>query len=839
MVKALFKNCKVRGLAALLALLYVFSGNVFASKMSYTLQEAIYRFEMKGENEEAFRLLEKVAKEGDKEDREAAYFYLGKIQELSGNISSANFYYGQSLSHTTETAKAYWLATREAQTSTTHEKLLKKRIPLNSPIKKIFKGQTTYLLLENHSVKRFENDTLITVKTFINAESDILHIDDQGIWYQSPEKDSLQFKAFGNTNASRAYPIAATTSLFIKGDNALVQSPHTLTLLNKKGIKVQIDEKYANCNIETFYATTGHYILNCPDNSLHFVSDEDGEETYTITQFENIKQVLVDKKDILLLSGNTLYCYQPKISANARWKLTFSNADKIISFENRIVILEASGKISLIDKNAGKIISIIHSDADEIQELAQGTLGLFTNEGSLTVVDTILRPMWNFNFAKPITNAVIHTEDNIYLSFGDKYLQGIAPHYYGMRPLLSEYLARRASIYTENGEWDILPDILDSIFKLEPGNAEAWLFKALYLEHNQGNEKERQKAWAEAVRHSVSNPYATPLILNRYGKTIGAKFVSLLNISPKTRYPQLFGSKKNLYTIDPAAERLLCLNGETGELRWHKALPKLDKSPVMANDENTLALVSGFTLNIFDLGKDLPPATLQLPGKAFNIQINENAIYIATWNGFLLKVLRPEGKLAWSRKIFSIPFLFAKKDSELNLTSLEGDIVHLWDGSGQIKSNGLKLQTGVSLLTQADSILAIASQDNKIYLYKSADKTEPTQLLMESPIVSLQTASSQGKSYLIVGLSDQTLLCYTPNGTPVWKFQGKNSVFNTPFIHDGNIWIDQGNEVVSISLKTGKISQKFSTPGGAGTPFVLNKILYTASSKRLLYGFSL
>lgn len=821
-------------------LLCAVPSQLWAGKMSYSLQEAIYQFEMKGETEEAIRSLEKIANQGDADDKQEAMFYLGKIQELKGNRTSANFYYGQSLDNTKETSKAYWLAEREAETSRINEELLRKSITLPFNIKQIFSGSSTYLLLQNNKILKFTADTLVPVKFQVDHEIEILKIDDQGIWYQGAEKDSLYFKSLSNSNVQKVFPVQATTSIFTKGDNALVQSAHTLTLLNKKGIKSQVNEKYGNCKVESFYAVTGNYILNCPDNTLHFISSEDANEQYTISQFEPIKKVVIVKKSILLLAGNTLFCYQPKFSTAPLWKANFSNAETILPFENRIVVLEASGKVILLDRETGLVQSTIRSDAADIQELAQGTLGLFTNEGALTVVDTLLRPLWNFNFAKPIVSDVIRTGKNIYLIFDNKHLQSIAPHYYGKKPLLSDVMAKQAAIYVENGDWNSVPTILDSLFKLEPGNAEGWLFKALYLENNKGAEKEKQKAWSEAVRHSVSNPYATPIILNRYGKVIGAKFVSLLNISPKTKYPQLFGSKKNLYTVDPAAERLICVNAETGEFKWSRNLSKMDNSPVMANDENTLALVSGFSLYLYELSKDGSQATIKLPGKAFSIQINNNAIYVSTWNGFLLKILKSEGKLAWSRKIFSIPFLLVKKDEDLHLASLEGDLVNLWDGSGLIRSNGIKLQSSISFIDHVDDKLAIATGNNKLYLYSTADSTkEPVQILLEASVVSMQSVTMQGAQNLLVGLSDQTVLLYSSSGAPLWKFQGKNTIFNTPYVHNDLAWLDQGNEVVGLSLKDGKIQRKFSTPGGAGSPFVMNKTLYSASSKRLLYGFSL
>jgi outer membrane protein assembly factor BamB len=144
------------------------------------------------------------------------------------------------------------------------------------------------------------------------------------------------------------------------------------------------------------------------------------------------------------------------------------------------------------------------------------------------------------------------------------------------------------------------------------------------------------------------------------------------------------------------------------------------------------------------------------------------------------------------------------------------------------------------MLSQADNMLAIATNNNKLYLYNTADTTkEPVQILLESSVSSLQSVTFQGKKSFLVGLADQSLLFYSANGAPLWKYQGKSTIFNTPYVHNDLAWVDQGNEVIALSLKDGKVMQRFSTPGGAGTPFVMNRTLYSASSKRLLYGFSL
>ena len=143
-------------------------------------------------------------------------------------------------------------------------------------------------------------------------------------------------------------------------------------------------------------------------------------------------------------------------------------------------------------------------------------------------------------------------------------------------------------------------------------------------------------------------------------------------------------------------------------------------------------------------------------------------------------------------------------------------------------------------MTRTDSIMVIATNNNRLLIYDSRHtEKEPLQILMESPITSLQTFKNPENDYILVGLANQEILLYSIAGTPLWKFQGTNSIFSKPFVDNGLAWLDQGNEVIAISLSNGKVVQRFSTPGGAGSPFILNKTLYSASSKRLLYGFSL
>lgn len=828
------------GTLAVLALTAFFFNQAYAVKMASTIQEAIYLFEMKGSSDEAIRLLEKVTQQGDSEDRETANLYLGKIYELAENNTLANNYYTQSLQTTNKTDLAYWLAARDAATNSSTERLLKKVIPLKSPIKKIFEGNDANVLFENGSLGKIENDSLITFSIEIPEETSFLDISMKGLWLQKNSKDSIFFKPFNEKEPQQSYPISNVTGINVFNNEALVQNKKDIFIINKKGIVSQAKNKYSNCQVHNQKFGSEYYIFNCPDNALHFISSLNGTELFSIAKYDAIQHIYIHKNSIFLASGGSLFRYDPKTSTTATWKIPIGNIDSMLPFENKIAILEATGKITLVSMKSGKLIISAYSDASTIVPLAQGTLGLFSNEGALVTVDTLLRPLWNFNFAKPLAQKPLKISNRIYLNFGDNKLYSISANYYGQRELYSSRLAYRAAKLSEIGKWDEMPPLLDSLIKQEPGNAEAWFFKALYQERKGASEKERTRTWSEAVRFSISNPQATNLILGHYSKVIGAKFVNLLNVSPKTVYPQFFGTRKNLFTVDPAAERLLCINAETGELRWSRNLGKTSEAPVIESRENILAMSSGYQISFFDLNKDLAKTTLQLPGKTFGINIAENAIYVTTWNGFLLKISKTDNQLLWSRKVFSIPF-YMTKSNHLQLCNLDGEMISIDDESGQnLEGTSRRIPTSVLQLASIDSILVLATNTNKLCLFNEKQNEQPpTQILMESPINSLQTFKFQGESRILVTLSDQSILLYSSLGTPLWKFQGKNSIFSKPLLHEDALWIDQGSEVIAISLKDGKIQKRYNTPGGAGTPFILNHTLFSASPKRLLYGFSL
>ncbi len=809
--------------------------------MASQLQEAIYLFEMKGEVDESIRLLEKIMRQGDADDKESAFFYLGKIYDLASNKAQANHFYSRSQAFTKNTSKAYWLAGRDAATSFSPERLLQKTIHLRSPIRRFFSGKNANILFENGHIAKIESGMVIEIASKLNETEILLHIDSNGMWYQNSTRDTLFYKPHNAPNQGISYNIKDIIQFTVANGNAIAITNKGFFVIDRKGALLKGNNDYTSCQLQSEQFINDNFIINCADNALHFISASTATETSTIAQYDIIQQTYVFKNYIYLISGNELFCYTLQNTKTPLWKIPVGNIESIQAFENNIVTLEASGKISLYDQATGEVLSNVRANASNIYPLAQGTLGLFSNEGSVITVDTLLRPLWGFNFAKaPLTTPIVKTRF-IYIPFNNKKIYAIDAHYYGQRPLYSSKLASQAVHMAKRKYWDNINPILDTIIKNEPGNSEAHFLKALHMELKDAPERERQKAWAEAVRLSTGSPQIARIVLKYYSKVIGANFASQLNVSPKTVYPQLWGSKKNLYTVDPATEQLICINAENGKQRWSKYIGKIGNAPVIQSDENAIVISTGYQMNIYDMNKEAFNKPIQLPGKAFNFTMTNDYIYVSTWNGFLLKISRSGNSVIWSRKVYSMPFHVVKQNKTLQLCNLDGELIRLSDDNGfTIEKSTNKVQVNITAMEGIDSTLVLVSSTNKLFLQNTKRKDfSPTQVLMEYPIVSMQVFRDQNEDKIILSLSDQSILLYSNIGTPLWKYQGKKSIFSKPFIYDGKAWIDQGNELIAISIKTGKVVKSFNTPGGAGTPFILNRTLFSASPKRVLYGFPL
>ncbi|MDR1760711.1 MAG: hypothetical protein LBR60_09355 [Fibrobacter sp.] len=823
--------------------IFLLSSGIHAAGMASLIDEALYLFEMKGEYAEAQAILEKVSVEGDIEDKEAAFFNLGKIFELSGNHSSALFYYREALTLTTSDKIAYYLAGKITALDSSPEPLVKNYHKLTSPVTRVFPGEPPAIVLENGQLFRFQNQKWTVSPSALIPENAIVHaVSSTGIWFSLPDNFTLHFQPHQSQKKGNVYPLNSqvTSFLLVSPNQAVVNTERELFFASAEGVRYSVNNRYKDCLLSGVFSHTNQLILNCPDNALHLIQVNDGSENAVISQVGPIQNVLVRQEGIILTTANSIWFYKPLRNWGAAWHISGGNIEDVSFFGKHLAVLESSGNLLLLDLENGNTLSKISTGGEEIHPMHQGMLGVFTQEGTLTVFDTLLAPLWKFHFGQRLSAPPVYIAETTFLPLANNTLAAINPLYYGKKPLVSQILAEEASRLSQHNHWSQVDTILDSLFRLEPGNATAWFLHAVSLERSDAPKEKQQLAWSEVARFSIEDPDHAPAILNHYSHVIGARYVKVLHTSPRTLYPSLFGDSQNLYTVDVATESIQNINPENGTVRWVRSLGKLENSPVMLYSDQSFIIASGFKLNFYHFGREnLPPESLELPGKPFQMHATNQAVYISTWNGFLIKVLKQKLQFAWSRKIFTLPFHFTVNENTVSVASLDGEILQLDENSGQILRKTAPLHTPVAGLQKADSLLVITLNDNQIRILTPQFEKQ-AEINTKQGIASLQTLNIAGKSYLLAGQSGQLISLYeTKSGNHLWSYQGQGSIFVSPVIHENMAWIDQKNEIIGIALPEGTVKQRFKTPGGSGPPLILNRTLFSASPKKLLYAFPL
>ncbi|MCK9183705.1 MAG: hypothetical protein M0P13_12630, partial [Fibrobacteraceae bacterium] len=791
---------------------------------------------------EAMDLLSKVSLEGDEEDKSKAFLLLGKIQEISESPQNATFYYKQALTSPRYNKEAYFLASRIAALDSKQERIVHATVKLPAPIQKTFQGKTPVILLTNNQQFRPQGDKFISVPTFLPDDAKIYSVSSSGTWFSIQDETILRFQPAQAQKPSRNYsfdsPILSV--LPIPGNGALIMTEKDFIFATNEGIRFSIENRYQGCTPLGIYAPQNKFVLNCPDNALHLLQTDNGTESQVLSQIDPINKVLLSNEGIFLSSANNSWYYKPQRKPIPVWKNSGNPIEDAAFFGNDIAVLESAGKLKLLTPETGDLVAETRTDGEYLYELSKGVLGVFSQEGTLTALDTLLRPIWKYQFGKHLVAEPIKSQGTIYLPFENGELVSITALHYGMRPILSQQFAFRALADVNDGNWEEARPLIDSTMKLEQGNASANYLFALDKEHQNASEREKALAWSNAVRYSFGDSKAAPSILAHYAKIIEAKYVHFLQMSPRTLYPSLFNSGHTLFTIDPAAQTLLAINPDNGETKWTKGLGILESSPVMANDENSLAIASGFRLNILDLSKDGKIKTEELPGKPFQIQFTDKALFISTWNGYFIKFLKPNFKLAWSRKLYNLPFHFDFSKDDIAVTSLEGEAGLVSNISGQTFAKLQSLGANTVALQTTDSLIAIATDENEIHIYSKKGLEEQSTIKTDASILSMQWITLGTTQYLLLGLSNQNISLYLPSTqAPIWTFKGRNSIYTTPLVKGAYAWIDQGTSIVKIALSKGSIEKRYNTPGGAGTPFILDNVLFCTSPKRLLYAFPL
>lgn len=563
---------------------------------------------------------------------------------------------------------------------------------------------------------------------------------------------------------------------------------------------VETDERFVNCEKEGELYLAQHIVYKCPDNSLHLVSKKDGTETWNIPFPEKPAKVFLTLDGLFLYCQNSLYFYSLGNGLESPVRISTLDVQDVKAIGDKIYVLDISGNISLFNKNSGKIVSGAKSDGEKFFEPGIGLIGTYQKSGGISVFDTLLNNLWDYQIDGEIDTVTVSADSVIF------YLQN----------------GSTESLYTRHYRKLAVRD--------DSGNALTW--------YNIAVREKSDSAWRRAVIYGARKPEFSSVIFLDYAQRIGAKWVKYMPVSSTISYPKMFSEANWLFVYDDGSQSLLKFSLETGNAGGEIFLPK-EKKYTLANDYPPwLVLSSGYWLSQFSL-REQSSLSIEMPGVPFSYLRSKDSIYVGLWNGFVLKYFTPKMRLEWSRKVSSAQVFLAV--GNMGLYSLSQGKATLLSSERAEKVFNLDLSGTVSDFKFKNGLFTVALEDGKIQIFSEAEQFKSLGAFsVNSPVISIELLEMNGKTYALVGEANQNLSLYEiPSATHVWTFKSKGSAAMNGVLHGQYVWLDQAGSVVALDIKTGKEVKKYPIFGNGASISIHGNTLYCATPEKLLYAFPL
>ena len=613
-------------------------------------------------------------------------------------------------------------------------------------------------------------------------------------------------------NISLAYMAASKEKRFAAKNEKVKISGEKILFEQKSTAYPEIaSDQISNCFVEGELLAGRIVVYNCPNkNSLHLISRQNGLEIGSIPYSD------VPAKVFLVFDGLFLYCknwlYFHKLGEdlkNYAWRRPDIEVQDIENAGDKIYVLDISGKISLLNKNSGYLISATKSDGENFFNPGTGLIGTYQKNGGISVFDTLLNNLWNYQIDGEIAEPPIVRSDSVIFNLQN-----------GSSEILN---TRHYQKFTFSASENI-----DSLLALESGNAFAW-YRIAERENN-------DSAWRRAVIYGARMQDFSQVVFSRYAEKIGAKWVRYLPLSSKMLYPQMFSDANWLFVSDEGSQSLLKFSLETGTSGGEILLPKDREYTVRDNEPPWLILSSGDGLSQFSL-REQKSVSIETYGKPFSFLRSKDSIYIGFWNGFVLKYFIPKMRLEWSRRVSSAPVLLSA--GENGIYSFSQGKVSLLSKTRAVQDINLSVGAA-AYFKYKNGIFAIASEDGEVHIFSEKEGfKQQGNFSARSQIVSFELLENNGKIYALTGGVNQTFSLYEiPSGVLVWTFKSKGSSYQ-PIFHGSHIWLDQNGSVAAIDINTGKVAKRYPIFGSGASISIHGNTLYCATPQKLLYAFPL
>ncbi|MEO7426340.1 MAG: PQQ-binding-like beta-propeller repeat protein [Fibrobacteria bacterium] len=519
-----------------------------------------------------------------------------------------------------------------------------------------------------------------------------------------------------------------------------------------------------------------------------------------------------------------------------KWGLPSMLQEKLVLGNGRAYLVGTKGTVKSLRVESGQLewqLDMLASQAVAFD----GVLIATTFAQTVVCLDTRGKPLWSYEYGWDKEPALLPNEEWVVLHYGDgkrvklnRELLRVTGNADGFKFL--DYHGKEAE-----KDWKGALASLANVISLEPGNGEAWKFRAAVLHNTGASKPEQVQAMVEASRSQSTPTWANGQVLRGLATGLGANWVWKRQYGPKF-YPNLIPRKDLSFYLENDNQTLVLLNHETGDLvNTYRFSEELDmKVALWKNDTicvsspSRLYLLSP-ALNAGGLGQ------FPLKNPVCQAQALGGGVIYSDWYGGLSMIGLPDRTLRWERQLGQSGLYLGKVKTVdyLDVVDLEGNYFAIQPTSGKILW-GLRLPSGTitETFSNKDFIYAGYSQGTLIAIDR-ARQSIAWSVDFGEQIFSL---SGNRDNTLVLTTASKKLICVQAvTGAIMSQVRIQSYLFNRPTVIDHGYWLGTTEPALEKRNFNHELILKYKLPDLPGSPILFGNSIFIGTLDNFILSF--
>lgn len=515
-------------------------------------------------------------------------------------------------------------------------------------------------------------------------------------------------------------------------------------------------------------------------------------------------------------------------SANQKeiWRQNLSGISQVKLLGTQILV-KTREQLHLVESRDGKILRSIPTKGQHLSLLDQRIV-LWKDNGYLSFWNHNLEALWEFQLGQGLKQEPVQINDNIFVIGKNGHGILLDGHFNGLQPTEQDGLLQKANEAKQKNNLQEAYAYAQKALLLEPGNAKAKLFN---LENTA-----KPPSFADLYQTLIQSGEDSLLqsaTLSAMKDLSGSLWIANLG-QEHTAFPQFRYKYGKMWWIHPEKSLLQTMHLNNGSLQSYSrtnSYPGLLQP--MDLSATQIVVAAGRHLDFYSTAGNYLFSSAELP---------EAPLWVGHFGKQVVRVGRSGSISYLDPNGVSQAFLPALDHSAVMQIQRSGEVMDLFYRSGAWFRSIPKTRQWVHRKTAgnvesawSDESQALISTSERVLYSYGFDGAEQWQSELPAQAISIQAYGDK----VLVGLSNQKLLVLNrKNGEALWTFQGNSSLFVRPLVLGNELYLDQGQKLIVLSLADGRKLRERSYPFRIGTIQSDGTTLLITSASGLVLAYS-